>query len=157
MNKLFFAIYLLLGAVACKNGNSKTERATIIHMDSAAPQKLAPTVAVVNDTLIRMHFSQTDTGVIASTQSYMNGDDHVICEVSVSKADSIIGQVSPKGENGNVRFSQIILPNGKMDGPFGSRLSYATPQTGTYKLIIGENMMAGDKWKGKFRLKVWVK
>jgi hypothetical protein len=150
---------IFLGILACVAAchNTENQRATIVHKDSAISKQTVPVVAVANDTLVRMQFAESDTGVIATAQVYMNGDNHVTCEVTLSKADSLHASLVPEQDTGNVRFSQIVLPNGKMDGPFGRELTYATPQAGTYRLHIFENMMAGDKWKGKFKVRVWVK
>ncbi|MCD8044324.1 MAG: hypothetical protein LUH10_14835 [Tannerellaceae bacterium] len=52
----------------------------------------------------------------------------------------------------NLRFSEIIMPDDSSDGPFGRELDYELPRDGTYKLIIGENIMAGEPWSGDFTL-----
>ncbi|EGK01012.1 hypothetical protein [Dysgonomonas gadei] len=54
----------------------------------------------------------------------------------------------------NIRFSQITLPNGSMDGPFDRNLSYSIPSDGICKLSIHENMMAGDPWGGIMEVEV---
>lgn len=49
----------------------------------------------------------------------------------------------------NLRLSQIIMPDGSMDGPFGTETEYSLTQNGGYQLIFNENMMAGDgPWSG---------
>ena len=60
-------------------------------------------------------------------------------------------------KSANIRFTQIDLPDGKFDGLFGRKLSYSLGKPGRYALIIGQNMMTGDPWMGKFTLKVCVK
>lgn len=54
----------------------------------------------------------------------------------------------------NVRFSQIIMPNGEMDGPFGRDIQYNLPLNGDYILTVNENIMAGDPWEGNFKVSV---
>lgn len=54
----------------------------------------------------------------------------------------------------NIRFSQITLPDGSMDGPFDRSLSYGIPSDGICKLSIHENMMAGDPWGGIMEVEV---
>ena len=61
---------------------------------------------------------------------------------------------TPKGENGNIRLSQIIAPDGTADGPFGQETNYELTQNGGYQLIFNENMMAGDPWSGEVEIKV---
>ena len=63
----------------------------------------------------------------------------------------------PDDKAANIRFTQIAKPDQTFDGPFGRELSYSVKKPGRYALIIGQNLMAGDPWDGKFRLKVWVK
>ena len=54
----------------------------------------------------------------------------------------------------NVRFSQIIMPDGSADGPFGREIVYDLTLEGVYNLIVNENMMAGDPWAGKFTIEI---
>ncbi|MCD7900806.1 MAG: hypothetical protein LUH22_13310 [Bacteroides sp.] len=60
------------------------------------------------------------------------------------------GKITLLDSLSNIRFSQIILPDGTMDGPFGNEMSYHLPIKGEYVLILHENMMAGDPWEGTF-------
>lgn len=69
----------------------------------------------------------------------------------------IMGELLSKDPSANLRFTQIQLPDRKLDGPFGRNLHYDIKDTGEYHLIIGGNQMAGDPWKGDFILKAWVK
>ncbi len=55
-------------------------------------------------------------------------------------------------ENANVRFTQIEMPNGEADGPFGREMTYSLPVRGDYTLNISENLMAGDPWTGDFEV-----
>lgn len=54
----------------------------------------------------------------------------------------------------NIRFSQIILPNGNSDGPFGMSMNYRIYSDGIYRLLINENIMAGNPWGGVFEVEV---
>ena len=54
----------------------------------------------------------------------------------------------------NLRFTQIFLPDGSADGPFGRELEYNLEKPGIYVLSVGENMMAGDPWSGDFSIEV---
>lgn len=63
------------------------------------------------------------------------------------RATSIRVQISfPLQTWANLRRSQIILPNGTMDGPFGQDTSYSLTQSGWYQLIFGKNKMTGEPW-----------
>ena len=50
---------------------------------------------------------------------------------------------------GNLRWSQVIMPDGTMDGPFGQNTSYNLRQRGWHTLIFNENQMTGDPWSGE--------
>lgn len=54
----------------------------------------------------------------------------------------------------NLRFSQIIMPDGQSDGPFGIETEYDLDQFGWYTLIFNENMMAGDPWSGEATISI---
>ena len=66
------------------------------------------------------------------------------------------GTLSSPDSLANLRFTQIYLPDGSADGPFGREIEYDLPQQGLYKLIVGENMMAGDPWAGTFTIHIEV-
>lgn len=48
----------------------------------------------------------------------------------------------------NYRFSQVTLPDGSWDGPFGRNTTYPLNQTGLYQFHFHESMMAGDPRTG---------
>lgn len=62
--------------------------------------------------------------------------------------------LSSKDSTANIRFNQIVMPNGDMDGPFSSTISYDLPVKGDYLLFIHENQMAGDPWSGDFEISI---
>jgi hypothetical protein len=67
-----------------------------------------------------------------------------------SEAKSIeVSIVFPSAEGANLRFSQIVMPSGTTDGPFGKSTGYNLAQFGGYQLIFSENMMAGEPWSGE--------
>lgn len=64
---------------------------------------------------------------------------------------------TPDDPNGNIRISQIEMPDGTTDGPFGTEMSYRLSQTGSYRLILSANQMAGDPWGGRAWLQADVR
>lgn len=62
--------------------------------------------------------------------------------------------LSSEAADANVRISQIIMPDGSADGPFGREMEYELTQRGTYQLIVNENIMAGDPWAGQFTIDI---
>lgn len=71
-----------------------------------------------------------------------------------SRGKSMNVSVSYINEVWNIRLSQIIMPDGEMDWPFGTELEYPLDQFGGYELIFNENMMAWDPWSGDIKITV---
>jgi hypothetical protein len=84
-------------------------------------------------------------------------EEHIKVLVNITSGDSLFASLSSADKKANIRINQIELPDSTFDGPFGRKLHYKILQKGIYNIIIAEDMMAGDRWKGKFILKVWVK
>jgi len=66
----------------------------------------------------------------------------------------VMAHLTSQDASANIRFSQIFLPDGTMDGPFGRDLEYQLLADGLYRISIHENMMAGDPWNGEFEVEV---
>ena len=49
---------------------------------------------------------------------------------------------------GNLRLAQIVMPDGNMDGPFGTDSIVPLTQFGGYTLRFSENQMSGEPWSG---------
>lgn len=78
--------------------------------------------------------------------------------LNITHGRELVASVTPDAPNGNVRISQVIMPDGSADGPFGRSMRYPVKQKGHYELVIGQNLMAAEKeWKGMFLLKVAVR
>jgi hypothetical protein len=65
--------------------------------------------------------------------------------------------VKPRQGDGNIRINQIISPSGNADGPFGMSMDYKLTETGDWKIILGEDQMAGDPWEGEYDLTIEIK
>ncbi len=75
-----------------------------------------------------------------------------------SEASSMKVEVSfLTGEQGNLRRSQVILPDGTWDWPFGMSTQYALTQFGWYQLIFNESMMSGDPRSGNAQISITLK
>ena len=85
-----------------------------------------------------------------------SADRYLIIPVKISSGKELFARLSSKDKKANIRISQIEFPDNTFDGPFGRNLNYIIKLPGNYKIIIGQNMMAGDPWNGDFVLKIWV-
>lgn len=109
----------------------------------------------VNDSVINIRFPKDSISTTVSGK--MKGINHpVTVLIPIRQGKQLIASLKTEDTLANIRINQIFTPGGKADGPFGRELKFAIKRQGTYKLIIGENLMQGDEWKGKFDLTVKV-
>lgn len=66
----------------------------------------------------------------------------------------IKAQIESNEKDFNIRFNQIRLADGSLDGPFGKNIEYETPEDGEIWLVIGKNNMASGKSTGKFTVSI---
>jgi len=107
------------------------------------------------DTLAQSISALSDTMVLKLKID--NANKQLIIPLKIRSGKELFASLSSNDQNANIRFTQVALPDSSFDGPFGRDLHYALKKPGNYQLIIGENMMAGDKWEGEFVLRVWIK
>ncbi|MEJ7679796.1 MAG: hypothetical protein WKG06_18460 [Segetibacter sp.] len=108
-----------------------------------------------NDSTIHISFPKDSTWVTVNGK--MKGINHpVTVFIPVKQGKQLTATILPEDSLANIRINQIFTPDGKADGPFGRELKRTIKQQGTYKLVIAENMMQGEEWKGKFKLIVKV-
>jgi len=86
-----------------------------------------------------------------------SANQHLTVPIRILAGDTLYASLASKDNKANIRVSQLGFPDSTFDGPFGRKINYKIKDTGEYKIIIGENMMAGDRWDGDFQLKAWVK
>ena len=108
-----------------------------------------------NDSIILISFPKDSTWV--TVDGRMKGINHpVTVYIPVKQGRHFTATVLPEDSTANIRINQIFTPDGKADGPFGRELKRTLHQQGIYKLILAENMMQGDEWKGNFKLTVRI-
>lgn len=78
--------------------------------------------------------------------------DVVTYLLTVDKSTLLSGRLEVSKSPANIRFSQIVMPNGQSDGPFGRELDYKLPQKGVYKIKIAQNLMAENAFVGDFMM-----
>lgn len=109
----------------------------------------------VNDSVIYIRFPADSISTTVSGK--MKGINHpVTVLIPIKQGKQLTASIKTEDSLANIRINQIFTPDGKADGPFGKNLKRAIHQQGMYKLIIAENMMQGDEWKGTFVLTVKV-
>ena len=151
-NKIFFfAIFICL--ISChQREQKKASKDPFVAIEN---DSVKPPMKTLNDTLPRGFSDLSDTLILKLKMDSAN--DHLTIPLAISSGKELFAALSSDDKNANIRISQIGLPDSTFDGPFGKDLHYKMKSPGNYKIIIGENMMAGDRWKGDFVLRVWVK
>jgi len=123
--------------------------------DTIKAQKDIINNTVINDSIIHISFPKDSTWVTVNAK--MKGFNHLVTVyIPVKQGRHLTASISSDDSAANVRINQIITPGDKADGPFGRDFTFAIHQQGTYRLLIGENLMQGDEWKGEFKLTVKV-
>lgn len=151
-NKLFL-LFIILAFLSChQNENQKTTDQPLpsIKNDTSKMEK-----QITTDSAKSILSQGKDTLVFDLKMDSAN--QHVTVPVNIMAGDSLFASLHSKDKKANIRISQIGFPDSTFDGPFGRELVYKIKDTGNYKIIVGQNMMAGDRWKGNFTLKAWVK
>ena len=125
------------------------------HQDSTFSQTILPPPAIKDSQSNHNLFPGGDT--LSLRLKMRNKKKHVEILINISSGNKLFALLSSDDKKANIRISQIGFPDSTFDGPFGRNLQHKIKTPGSYKIIIGQNMMAGDPWAGDFILKVWVK
>lgn len=152
MRKAFIIMVCLIAA--CKNppANNAASNQNVVSKKAEVKEMADYT----KDSLINIQFSPGDTST--SVRGKLKGiNAPVTVYIPVITGTNLSVAIVPEDSVANIRINQIFSPDGKADGPFGKELKRTINQKGTYKLIIGEDLMQGDEWKGTFILTVAVK
>ncbi|MGJ7033643.1 hypothetical protein [Niabella hirudinis] len=104
-----------------------------------------------DDSVIVLRAQQNDTVFIADIQKDYQ---QIHVQIPVTHTRHLNLQLQPEGKDRNLRISQVQMPDGKTDGPFGLIMEYPTKKPGVYMLIIGRNNMADGRVKGPVRIVV---
>jgi len=80
--------------------------------------------------------------------------DVVTYSFKISTMGKLVGKIKVDTQPANIRFNQIVTPNGQSDGPFGQDIEYTLTQKGIYKLLIGHSLMAENAYVGHFQVSI---
>lgn len=143
----FFLFYLILSA--CSYTGEKRPESISTGADPALLNKdsivVSPDSGLIYLTLVNGR---------SSIQIHKKARERVSLDFRNSGYTTLKGLITPKDSMANIRFNQIIMPNGDMDGPFGRDIEYKLTGDGQYRLILGESLMAGDPWEGNFNVEI---
>lgn len=159
MKKTFIFIAALALFAACNRPSSVAQNNTSTEnkeslQDTVSSINKIPEIKIKADSVFNLQVPESgDTLKI----DILKQSAPITCNLLVSKKGKLVALITTPSGKGNIRFNQLIMPDGSADGPFGKKIEYTATQTGTYKLIIAANLMAEDPYNGEFTLKVWLK
>ena len=146
-----YVVYLLLGLLLTGCGQSGNRKQATAGSDTA-PQK-REIIAVPSDSgTVKMNLTDGNGKLSVRKEPRQT----VTLEFESGDYKKLEAQIVPE-KPGNLRISQIVLPDGTMDGPFGQSIRYDIPSPGTVRLLIGESLMQGDPWSGEFTVSVTLR
>ena len=158
-------VILLSSIVACNNSDLKSKNTDTVtdsndisqegKKNSNGPNDRKTAESEKNDSTILITFPHDSTWVTVNGK--MKGINHPITVfIPVKQGKRLTAIILPEDSTANIRINQIFTPSGKADGPFGKELKRSLHEQGTYKIILAENMMQGEEWKGNFKLTIRV-
>jgi hypothetical protein len=141
--------------ISCNNNNTTVEKSAEPPAAKIEPSKLPP-ANEQKDSVIHFSFAP-DSSTLTATGFIRSAKDHVIGYLPVDRKARLTAILVPETKSMNIRFTQLIMPDSTMDGPFGQQFNYDLKQKGVYKIIISPNNMADGKTKGDFLIRLSVK
>ena len=155
MKLTYFLIPVLIFAIfGCQPSSEKTESSLL---EEFAPELTPPEEdksLVVNDSIIELQLNQSGETLKTSFEKEYQRIEVVVPNV---RTDSLIGSLTLPGENRNIYFSRISMPDNETDGPFGRDIRYATNKTGTYIVTVSPNTRASGTILGPVEIKIDLK
>jgi hypothetical protein len=161
MKIVVLSTLMAIALISCNN-NAEPETVADPAPDTSAIHEPAPVITTGNtpvnqqvDSLIRFKFDR-DSSTLTASGTLRSSKDRIIGYLAADRELDMTAVLEPSDKDLNLRFSQIIMPDGKTDGPFGQKISYKLTQTGTYQLILAPNNMANGKTSGDFKIRLGV-
>lgn len=151
MQSLF--IVVLFSGMSCQQAHKK--KLTTDSLVNSKPDSIKNKSNKAKDTLNRSLSPGSDTLVFHLRMDTIN--QHLKIPVQISSGKQLNASLFSDDKRANIRISQVEFPDSTFDGPFGRELHYKIKTPGNYTIIIGEDMMAGDRWTGDFVMKISVK
>lgn len=170
MKKLLFLIPLLI--ISCQKKETVSESSAtkdsaisanldgaitdsskngVVVMKEEKPKEISDTFRVIKgDSIIKT--INGDMIPLTISDEFTTEKQKFILKIKNFTGKKIMGTVNATDKDMNIRFNQIKLPNGELDGPFGREINYDVKQNGEIWLIIGKSLMASGKSTGKFTI-----
>lgn len=146
---IYLGVIAVLVFVSCST-NPKDKNAMDQEVTTANSEPKVEFVAPSDSGIIQLKLVNGETHI----RSRKVPNQNIEIQFKSDGYKKLTAHLSSPDSMANIRFAQIVMPDGTMDGPFGRELEYDLPQNGLYKVSIHESMMAGDPWGGEFAVDV---
>lgn len=156
--KHYCGLLFMLLVLSCNTKHGEVnQQDTLLQAGNENTKESEPNVTVLtpNDSTINIKFAK-NTGTATAEATMKGVGSPLTVNVDLAGGKQLTATILPQDSSANIRINQFFTPDGKADGPFGRQLSRAIAAKGTYKIIIGESLMASEAYKGKFLLTIKV-
>lgn len=156
MRFIFIVIPVLIALFSCQSPSENQQTAERSDADFA-PELTPPEddgSLAVNDSVIELQLDRSGETLKTSFEKEYQRIEVIVPNV---KTDSLMGSLTLPGENRNIYFSKISMPDNQIDGPFGNEIRYATDQSGTYIVTVSPNTRASGTILGPVEIKIELK
>ena len=151
--KNYLVLVVALLFFSCNQKNPK--HVPIATSDTLVSKKFEEENQQVDDTIEMQYLDEKGFFVAEGKIASINSKVYVKFEnKEMSKLKATIVPTTGKG---NLRFNQILFPDGSSDGPYGMELETDLKQTGTYVLVIGHSQMADSPFVGNFKVQLEIR
>ncbi|CCH02638.1 hypothetical protein FAES_4639 [Fibrella aestuarina BUZ 2] len=155
------AVLVVFGVLGCQHTrqdsatSTPTDTGSVAVTDDTVPSPSTRNDGATGDT-VRVSLGK-EASPLTLTMRSDSLHPTVICALQVAEAGTLLAQLVPSEKDQNIRFSQIYLPNGTTDGPFGQTLTYPLKQAGLVRLRMSPSQMASGPSAGTFTIKLQLK
>ncbi|MCD8165279.1 MAG: hypothetical protein LUE93_03620 [Bacteroides sp.] len=153
MRTWFYYSLLVYICVASCSGKTK-DKDTVFLSSGADPVEQVISGNIENTFIDSVTVFIALTDGQGSVELSKKADQTLYIEFENDGYDRLFAEIVIYDPPGNIRFDQIIMPDGTTDGPFSQTLQYDLPASGIYRLSMHENMMAGERWSGTFTVNI---
>lgn len=164
MKNIYSFIAVLVIVCACNNASkvNKTEGDSTLPAEGNDTASVAgsnflidSSTAVLPGESVIKEVIPAENLPVMNLQKTITGDNQSI-QLTITDLDpgQLRIRLSHNNAEANIRISQIIMPDGSTDGPFGRELSYNASQKGNYTIIISKSNMASGSPAGDISITI---
>lgn len=151
----------ILGIACCSNnGVSQTEnkpittKTEITEIKNPEPQqgRMGAFRTVEGNKIIRT----VDASQLPFTigEEFTNENQQFVIVIKNVTKPTISAKINTVEKGRNLRINQIVMPDNSTDGPFSKEMKFSKKKNGTYKIVIGKNLMTEGKLTGNISVTV---